>query len=241
MGRSKTYFTSDVHLGLQAFDPQDRERRFVAFLDSINNEETAALYLLGDIWDFWYEWKYTVPKGYVRVFAALDRLMASGVKVYFMPGNHDVWAYSYFRELGMTVLSQPAFINVGGKTVCIGHGDGFDRKDYGYRILHGIFHSRFLQFMFSTFIHPTLAMALGLGWSKSNRLARGEKYQWKGEREPLVEYCNEVCRSRKVDCFVFGHYHVDVNQTLESGARLIVLDSWIEKDSVFCISEEALS
>ena len=94
--RRLTYFVSDVHLGLNVRNPEDRERRFVSFLKSIDPQETEALYLLGDIWDFWYEWKDVVPKGYVRVFAALLDLMDGGVKVYFFQGNHDVWTYSYF-------------------------------------------------------------------------------------------------------------------------------------------------
>lgn len=235
MSEKKTYFTADSHLGLDAFDPADRERRFVDFLRRINNPETEALYLLGDIWDFWYEWKYTVPKGYVNVFSALSQLVSAGIKVYFIPGNHDMWAYSYFRELGIIVLDQPHFVEIGGKTFCLAHGDGFDRSDKGYRFLNGIFKSKLCRFMFSTFIHPTIAMALGRKWSRSNRLARGEQYVWKAESEALVAWCEEVLSRRKVDFFVFGHYHVEVDQALSNGARLVVLDSWIRKDSVFCI------
>ena len=121
--KSLTYFVSDVHLGLQVADPADRERRFVDFLRSLP-ENTDALYLLGDIWDFWYEYKHVVPKGYVRVFAALTDLMDRGVKVYFFQGNHDVWTYRYFEELGMIKLIQPAVVDISGKKFCVGHGDG---------------------------------------------------------------------------------------------------------------------
>ena len=106
--RRLTFFASDVHLGLDVSCPRDREARFVQFLRSIPKDETEALYLLGDIWDFWYEYRDVVPKGYVRVFAALADLMDSGVSVYFFQGNHDVWTYSYFEELGMKRLVQPA-------------------------------------------------------------------------------------------------------------------------------------
>ena len=108
----KTFFVSDVHLGLQVKDPAGRERRFVEFVKSLP-EDTKALYLLGDIWDFWYEYKHVVPKGYVRVFAALQELMDRGVDVYFFQGNHDVWTYSYFEELGMKRLEQPYLVEVG--------------------------------------------------------------------------------------------------------------------------------
>lgn len=235
MAGKKTYFVSDVHLGLDAFDPKGREERFVSFLQGINNADTDALYMLGDIWDFWYEWKYTVPKGYVKVFAAISSLIQSGIRVYFFPGNHDIWAYSYFQELGMIKLQQPAVIEVAGKSYCVGHGDGLGKTDIGYRILSAVFHSRFTQWLFSTFIHPSLAMALGYAWSRHNRLARGEKYQWKGVDEPLVAYCEAFQKQHRVDGFIFGHYHVDVHQTLSDGTPLVILDSWIEKDSAFCI------
>ena len=115
MPRNLTYFASDVHLGLQVADPAGREARFVSFLRSIPAAETEALYLLGDIWDFWYEYRDVVPKGYVRVFGALTDLMDAGVKVYFFPGNHDIWAYGYFEELGMKILEQPYVTDIGGK------------------------------------------------------------------------------------------------------------------------------
>ena len=107
-----TYFVSDVHLGLDVNDPQGRERRFVDFLRSLDPGKTSALYLLGDIWDFWYEYRDVVPKGYVKVFAAIVGLIESGVDVYFFQGNHDVWTYSYFEELGMKRLVQPAVVEI---------------------------------------------------------------------------------------------------------------------------------
>ena len=119
----KAYFVSDVHLGLQVDDPAARESRFVSFLRSLP-QDTTALYLLGDVWDFWYEYRDVVPKGYVRVLGALVDLMDRGVEVYFFQGNHDVWTYSYFEELGMKRLEQPALVEMGGHTFCLGHGDG---------------------------------------------------------------------------------------------------------------------
>lgn len=235
MERSRSYFVSDVHLGLRAFDPEGRERRFVEFLQRINNPETQALYLLGDIWDFWYEWKEVVPKGSVKVLSALVSLVESGVKVYFFPGNHDIWAYSYFEELGMIKLQQPYFVHVAGKKLCIGHGDGLGKTDFGYRFLNSIFKCRFIQVLFSSALHPTLAMKFGHWWSRSNRLARGEKYQWKGAEEPLCRWCEDVLKQRDVDLFIFGHYHVPVCQDLEGGGKLIVLDCWMDSDSFFCL------
>ena len=135
MPKHLTYFVADVHLGLQVSDPDGREARFVSFLKGIPAEETEALYMLGDIWDFWYEYRDVVPKGYTRVFAALQELMDAGVKVYFFQGNHDVWTYHYFEELGMVPLVQPYATEIGGKTFCLGHGDGLGPGDRGYKFL----------------------------------------------------------------------------------------------------------
>lgn len=226
-GRKYTYFVSDVHLGLDVSDPSGREARFVHFLRSIPAMDTEALYLLGDIWDFWYEYRDVVPKGYVRVFSALTDLMDSGVKVYFFQGNHDVWTYGYFEELGMVRLVQPAVVDIGGKTFCLGHGDGLGPVPKGYMLLRGIFHCRILQRLFSM-LHPWLAFRLGTGWSKNNRLARHEEYVFKGESEPLYRFALGFSAGHHVDYFVFGHYHTDVRMKLPSGAELIILKDWMD-------------
>ena len=231
MPRTLTYFASDVHLGLQVSDPAGREARFVAFLKAIPAAETDALYLLGDIWDFWYEYRDVVPKGYVRVFAALTDLMDAGVKVYFFPGNHDIWTYRYFGELGMARLDQPYVTEIGGKTFCLGHGDGLGHVDRGYRTLRSIFHNRFLQGCFSA-LHPWFAFRLGNGWSRRSRLGKNVGYAFKGEEEPLYKFCVDFNARRAasdaapVDIFLFGHYHSAVDMPVGE-ARLLLLQDWI--------------
>ena len=231
MSRHLSYFVADVHLGLQVAGPADREARFTAFLKGIPAEETEALYLLGDIWDFWYEYRDVVPKGYVRVFAALQDLMDAGVKVFFFQGNHDIWTYRYFEELGMVRLEQPCFREIGGRLFCLGHGDGLGPVDRGYRILRGIFHNRFFQACFST-LHPWLAFRLGNGWSRRSRLAKSISYTFKGEEEPLYRFCAGVNDRRAaageppVDFFLFGHYHCAVDLPV-GAARLLLLQDWI--------------
>ena len=197
MAKSLSYFVSDVHLGLQVADPAAREARFVDFLRSLP-EDTESLYLLGDIWDFWYEYRDVVPKGYVRVLASIQDLIARGVKVYFFQGNHDVWTYSYFEELGMIRLTQPALVDIAGKKFCLGHGDGLGPSPMGYRFLRGIFHCRLLQVLFSM-LHPWIAFRLGNNWSKGNRLARKEEYVFKGEREPLYKLAVEKAFRKPVE------------------------------------------
>ena len=232
MTRSLTYFVSDVHLGLDVKDPAARERRFVSFLNGLP-AETDALYLLGDIWDFWYEYRDVVPKGYVRVFAALTALMDRGVKVYFFSGNHDVWTYSYFEELGMKKLEQPAMVDIAGAKFCLGHGDGLGPVPFGYRFLRGIFHNRVLQTLFSM-LHPWIAFRFGNGWSKSNRLSHDTRYVFGGENEPLYKFAEAFAAENHVDHFVFGHYHDQVHMDLPSGAGFNLLRDWLDGSSALC-------
>ena len=239
MSNTRTYFVSDVHLGLQVADPAGREARFVDFLRGLP-EDTGALYLLGDIWDFWYEYRDVVPKGYVRVFAALQDLMDRGVKVYFFQGNHDVWTYSYFEELGMIRLTQPAVVEIAGKKFCLGHGDGLGPTPFGYRLLRSIFHNLIVQAMFSM-LHPWLAFRFGNGWSKENRLARKEEYVFKGEDEPLYKFAADFAKTHEVNHFIFGHYHVAVSMTLPSGASFNILKDWIDASSYICFDGENLT
>lgn len=227
--RKGVYFVSDVHLGLEVKDPADREARFVSFLRGIPKDTALALYLLGDIWDFWYEYHDVVPKGYVRVFAALMDLMDAGVKVYFFPGNHDIWCYGYFASMGITVVhDQPQLVEIGGKVFCIGHGDGLGPGLGGYKFMNSIFKCRFVQRLFST-LHPWIAFRLGNGWSRHSRLARNEEYVFKGAEEPLYKWALDFSERTHVDCFIFGHLHAQVDLTLPTGARLIVMKDWMDR------------
>ena len=225
MDRHLTYFVSDVHLGLQAFDPADREARFVSFLRNLP-QETSALYMLGDIWDFWYEYRDVVPKGYTRVFAALQDLMDRGVDVYFFQGNHDIWTYSYFEELGMKKLVQPFKVEIAGKVFCLGHGDGLGPTPFGYRCIKTIFNNRPIQILFSM-LHPWIAYRIGNIWSKNSRLSHKDVYEFKGREEPLCQFAEQYLKDNKVDYFIFGHFHSPVDMVLDEGSRLTLLKDWI--------------
>lgn len=225
--RVLTYFVADVHLGLDVMAPAAREARFVDFLESIPKDKTEALYLLGDIWDFWYEYRDVVPKGYVKVFAALMALMEAGVRVCFFQGNHDIWCYHYFEEIGIKVLKQPFQVRIGGKEFCLGHGDGLGPGNNLYKLMRWGFHNPFLQGLFS-FLHPTVAFRFGKGWSKSNRLGRKEEYVFRGEDEPLYKFALEYSSKTPVDYFIFGHFHAKVDMTLPTGSRFLVLKDWID-------------
>jgi len=174
-----------------------------------------------------------VPKGYVRVLSALQELMDRGVKVYFFQGNHDVWTYRYFEELGMVKLVQPCVVQIAGKRFCLGHGDGLGPVPFGYRFLRGLFHNRLAQTLFSA-LHPWLAFRLGNGWSRNNRLAHDVQYEFGGENEPLYKFAKDFASENEVDFFIFGHYHVEVDTVLPSGARLMILKDWIHSSPYLC-------
>lgn len=229
--RNEYYFVSDVHLGLGLNDPADREARFVSFLKGIPCEKAAALFMLGDIWDFWYEYRDVVPRCGTRVIAALVDLMDSGVQVWFCPGNHDIWCYSYFESLGMHRFDQPFYTELGGKRFCLGHGDALGGAGRGYSFMLKVFHNKVLQKMFST-LHPWIAFRIGLGLSNSNRRTH-EPYHFRGAEEPLYKFALSESGRRKVDYFVFGHFHDAVDLVLPTGSRLIVLKDWMDGGKPF--------
>ncbi|MBR4826311.1 MAG: UDP-2,3-diacylglucosamine diphosphatase, partial [Bacteroidales bacterium] len=147
--RNLVYFVSDVHLGLEGTAPAEREQRFVTFLQGIPRD-ALALYLLGDIWDFWFEYRDVVPREGARVVAELVALMNAGVDVYFFPGNHDLWTFSFFESLGMHKCEQPATVLIGDRTFCLGHGDGLGGSRFWYGLMLSIFRSRWARALYST-------------------------------------------------------------------------------------------
>lgn len=226
--RKLTYFVSDVNLGLRVGDTADREMRFVRFLQSVPRDKTESVYLLGDIFDFWYEYRDVVPKGFVRVFAQILDLIDSGVNVYFFQGNHDIWCYHYFEELGMKKLQQPCQVNIAGKTFCLGHGDALGPGDHFYKMMRWAFRHPFFQFLFSM-LHPTIAYRLGTGWSTSSRKRKNFEYVFKGESEPLYKFAAEWEKTHKTDYFIFGHFHTRVDMQTPMGGRLLLLKDWMKE------------
>lgn len=236
MERSKIYFVADVHLGLKAGDPTEREERFVKWLRGIRTPETKAVWLLGDIWDFWYEYRDVIPREGFRVTAAISNLLDDGIEVYFIPGNHDIWLYSFWQNLGVKVVPQTQRMEAGGKTFLLGHGDGLGGAKWGYRLMLRIFHSRVCQVLFNQ-LHPWLAYRFGTDWSNSNRRKHGG-YKFRGADEPLYKFCLE---QEKADFSIFGHFHDAVDMPLPNGSRLIVLKDWIEGGEHFaCFDGETL-
>lgn len=220
------YFVADVHLGLKLNDPEDRERRFVDFLKNIPRDRVKALYLLGDIWDFWYEYRDVIPSYAPRVLAQIMNLLDDGIEVYFCSGNHDIWTFSFFEKIGIKVISQPHFFESEGKKFCVGHGDLLGGAKFGYKLMLSIFRCKAIQFCFSL-LHPWLAYRIGLSWSNSNRRTH-KPYIFKGKDEPLYKFSSEVLVSKKVNYFIFGHYHIDANISLSDDSQLFIIKDWID-------------
>ena len=225
------YFLSDAHLGSLAI-PHARmqERRLVRFLDSIKTK-ASAIYMLGDMFDFWDEYRYVVPKGYTRFLGKLSELTDSGVEVHFFTGNHDLWTYGYLQdECGVVVHKAPVTTEILGRVFYLAHGDGLGDPDPKYRLLHALFHSRVCQRLLNA-IHPRWGMALGLNWAKYSRLKRvdGKEPPYLGEdREYLVRYAKDYLRTHQdIDYFMFGHRHIELDLMLSRKTRLMILGDWI--------------
>lgn len=230
-----TYFLSDAHLGSLAI-PHARmqERRLVNFLDSIKHK-AEAVYLLGDIFDFWYEYKNVVPKGYTRLLGKISELTDMGVEVHFFIGNHDLWVKDYFeKECGMTIHRKNEVVELHGQTFLLSHGDGLGSRDRKFKFLRGMFHSPVCQFLFSA-LHPRWGVAFGLEWARRSRLKRedGKEPPYMGEkREELVCFAKEYARTHPdINYFVFGHRHIELDLMIASETRVLILGDWISQFS----------
>ena len=227
--RDKIYFISDIHLGL--YPPERsavRERLLVNWLDSIKNE-TAELYLLGDIFDFWHEYRHVVPRGFTRFLGKLAEMSDMGVKLHFFTGNHDIWVYDYLpAEIGLNLYRHHITREMNGRKFFIGHGDGIGPGDHAYKLLKKVFTNRVLQWLFAR-IHPNAAMAFGKRWSKSSRYAKGlvaEPYCG-DDREFQVIFAMEILKKQHFDYFIFGHRHIAFDVHIGNNSRVINLGDWI--------------
>ena len=225
------YFASDIHLGAgDAATARAVERRFVAWLDDAARD-AEAIFLVGDIFDFWFEYRRVVPKGFVRTLGKLAELTARGVRVVFFTGNHDIWAFDYLaKECGVTLHTSILETTINGKSFLIGHGDGLDPNDKGYLFLRNAFHNRFLQRCFR-FIHPDWGIALANKWSSHSRLKGNGQIEAKGylgdDKEEIVIYCRNILKEHHVDYFIFGHRHLPLNLELEPNSHYINTGDWI--------------
>lgn len=230
------YFLSDFHLGAPDIDSSlVRERKVVGFLDSIK-ADAAEIFIVGDIFDFWYEYKTVVPKGYTRLLGKLAELTDSGIKVHVFVGNHDMWMSGYFeKELNIPVYHEPKIFERNGKQFYIGHGDGLGPGDKGYKFIKKIFRSPLCQWLFGQ-LHPTWGMGLANYFSRKSREKTGSADQhFLGEdNEWLIIYSREVLVTKHFDYFIFGHRHYPIDFKLSDTSRYINLGDWIRSFTYAC-------
>ena len=237
----KIYFLSDFHLGAPDHASSlEREKLLVQFLDEIKNYATE-IFLVGDMFDFWYEYKRVVPKGYVRLLGKLGELTDAGIAIHFFAGNHDMWMKDYFpNELNIPVYFKPEEFERNGKRFLIGHGDGLGPGDHGYKRLKKLFRNPVSKWLFGIF-PPRLGMGLANYMSRRSRAQTGttEETFLGEEKEWLIIYCKEVLQNKNIDFFVFGHRHLAIDYRLPSPistswrgvgggeARYINLGDWL--------------
>lgn len=238
-GSKYTYFLSDLHLGAPYIEgSREAERRVVKFLESIKSE-TEAIYLVGDILDYWYEYRYVVPRGFVRFFGKLAELVDSGIKVVWLIGNHDIWIFDYLpSELGVEVYDGFITEEIAGRQFFISHGDGLGRQPRSFRFIRSLFRNKMAQFFFSG-IHPRWTVPFAYNWSSHSR-KKGEQSEMPDEKllYGLKSFsCNYHSAHPEVNYFVFGHVHVFVRERISENCEMIVLGEWIKKCSFARIKE----
>jgi len=221
------YFASDFHLGMpQGEVSKVREKKICDWLEFIS-ADASEIYLLGDLFDFWFEYKTVVPRGYVRFLGKLAELTDKGIKIFVCVGNHDLWMREYLEEeCGVIIFKDPLIKKFGNKNFFIHHGDGLGPGDNGYKFLKKFFLSKINQFLFAR-LHPNFGFKLATGFSKKSRLAQPEwesSYQG-NDKEYLYQHCLEILQSQAVDFFIFGHRHLKINVELENSNPLTQNDS----------------
>ncbi len=223
------YFASDNHLGAPtAKDSFPREQKFVRWLDTVK-KDAAAIFLLGDLFDFWFEYKTVVPKGFTRTLGKLAEITDSGIPVYYFVGNHDLWMHGYFEEeLNIPVYHNPKEFTFNNKTFFIGHGDGLGPGDKGFKRMKKVFTNPVAKWLFK-WLHPDLGVRFAQYLSVKNKLISGdEDVKFLGEEnEWLVQYCKRKLTEKHRDYFVFGHRHLPLEITLAESSKYINLGDWI--------------
>ena len=230
MENKKIYFASDVHLGAPAMaNNREREKLFVKWLDQVK-VDAEEIYLMGDIFDFWFEYKRAVPSGFTRVLVKIAEITDSGIPVHFFTGNHDIWVFDYLaEETGVIVHRDIVKTELNGKKFFLGHGDGLGPYDKSYKLLKKIFTSPFLQWSFAR-IHPNFGIWLALKWSGKSRLSNGmvEADNFRGvDKEWLVLYAKDELTKEHFDFFVFGHRHWPCDIDLNGKSRYINTGDWV--------------
>lgn len=226
--RKKIFFASDAHLGMAAaINSLEREKMIVKWLDEIK-EEAEEIYLLGDIFDYWFEYRKVVPRGFTRLLGKVAEITDSGIPVHYFTGNHDVWVFDYLpSEIGVMVHTKPLIKTIGEHKFFIAHGDGLGPEEGNYKFLKRIFTSKVFQWFWAR-LHPNLATAIAHHVSRRSRLAKGIYVDFLGEdNEVLIRFAKHKLAEEHFDYFVFGHRHIPLVFNLNEKSRLVFLGDWI--------------
>lgn len=242
-------FLADVHLGLEVQDFKAREERFISLLENLPSQ-TTDLFLLGDVFDFWYEWKRVIPNKYCKTIAALSRVAERGIKIHYFTGNHDIWLYHFFqREIGAEVIKKPEVFEIEGKRFFLAHGDALWHNPFIYRALQAIFKSRVLQVLFSALVPANWVLKFGYWWSKHNRLSRQTSESEEAAFTEIVKrdalkwaenYQSTQSPEQKIDFFIMGHFHTPFQADVPGGGKFYMLGDWIRHADYILFSNNSL-
>lgn len=235
------YFASDMHLGLgPAAESRRRERLLIRWLREVS-ADAEGIFIVGDLFDFWYEYRRVVPKGFTRLLGTLSELTDRGTEIHFFKGNHDMWAYDYLAtECGVTVHDGPLETVLHGKRVFITHGDDITAREHGFptRLMNRTFRSPVVRWLFSHLLHPDAALRFGHGWSSHSRKSKAVAHRFLAEEEPMVRYARRYAAAEPVDYFVFGHNHCAEIYPLGNGSTAVFLGEWIEHPTYAALGAE---
>ncbi len=224
----KIYFSSDYHLGVpNSSDSLKREKKIVRWLE-MAQKDAQEIFLMGDIFDFWFEYKHAIPKGFIRIQGKIAEITDSGIPVHFFIGNHDMWMFDYFeKELGVIMHRKHGPREIGEKKFFLGHGDGLGPGDNGYKFIKKVFANKFCQWCFAR-IHPNLGIGMANYWSRRSRSKNKEPQKFLGaDKEWLITYCNKKLEDNHYDYFIFGHRHWPIEHKLQNGSFYINLGDWL--------------
>lgn len=229
MTGKKIYFASDFHLGAPSYESSlQREKRIVAWLDEVK-ADAAEIFLIGDVFDFWFEYKRAIPKGFVRLQGKIAEITDSGIPVHWFIGNHDMWIFDYIpKELGVKMYKTEIEREFFGKKFMIGHGDGLGPGDRGYKFIKKVFRNKVCQWMFAR-LHPNFGIGLANFLSRKSRVSTGQAdATFYGEdKEMLIQFCKSKLTEKHFDYFVFGHRHLPIEFELSPNSKYINIGDWI--------------
>ncbi|MGV8962941.1 MAG: UDP-2,3-diacylglucosamine diphosphatase [Candidatus Saccharimonadaceae bacterium] len=226
--KNKIYFLSDAHLGSTSHaNSIDVERKMCRWFDTVKHD-AQAIYLMGDIFDYWFEYKNVVPRGFTRVLGKLSELTDSGIPVYFFIGNHDIWVTDYLSaECGLIVIKEPVIKNLNGKIFYLAHGDGLGDESKSFKFIRKIYHNSFLRIMYAA-IHPRWTIAFASKWSNYSRMNDKEEPYLGEEKEHLIQFAKEKLKTEpQINYFIFGHRHIMLNLPLKDESYIVILGDWM--------------